>query len=400
MDASRGEPTGAPAVPPGRQVASGGAIEAAPPGRRTASREAAWPAAPDTPAASGPGRRSAGRPTNLAAAAALAIIAAVAGSGVLAGQDFAHGRAASWAVFALAASVLAGVVLVGYARRWLSPVPGGGREPAGALSRLSDRDELAARLRSASDLLSDVAAELRSGVRHIREVTSQQSSVANDALATAQEFADTAGSLAESMHTAVAAAARTGDAMSFLRGQIDEVARQAGSLGGRAQRIGEILELINEIAAQTSLLALNAAIEAARAGEAGRGFAVVAGEVRRLAERSVASTESIREIIASVQDETGATIVAAEQGMGQAREVGALMASTTAMLEESIVVSRQQKLAADEIDAAIRRVRDEHGSLTVTMTGQRMRLIDRIEALAADMDRDRAGPAAGPEGPG
>ncbi len=400
MDASRGEPTGAPAVPPGRQAASGGAIEAAPPGRRTASREAAWPAPPDTPAASGPGRRSAGRPANLAAAAGLAIIAAVAGSGVLAGRDFAHSRAASWAVVALAASVLAGVVLVGYARRWLSPVPGGGGEPAGALSRLSDRDELAAQLRSASNVLSDVAAELRTGVRYIREVTSQQSSVANDALATAQEFADTAGSLAESMHTAVAAAARTGDAMSFLRDQIDGVARQADSLGGRAQQIGEILELIKEIAAQTSLLALNAAIEAARAGEAGRGFAVVAGEVRRLAERSVASTESIREIIASVQDETGATIVAAGQGIGQAREVGALMASTTAMLEESIVVSQQQKLAADEIDAAIRRVRDEHGSLTVTMTGQRMRLIDRIEALVADMDADRASPAADPEGPG
>ena len=109
---------------------------------------------------------------------------------------------------------------------------------------------------------------------------------------------------------------------------------------------------------------------------------------------------SIRKIIASVQDETGATIVAAEQGINQAREVGALMASTTAMLEESIVVSRQQKLAADEIDAAIRRVRDEHGSLTVTMTGQRMRVIDRIEALAADMDIDRARPAADPEVPG
>jgi len=130
---------------------------------------------------------------------------------------------------------------------------------------------------------------------------------------------------------------------------------------------------------------------------------VAAGEVRRLAERSVASTESIREIIASVQDETSATIVAAEQGIRQAREVGTLMTSTTAMLQDSIVVSRQQKLAADEIDAAIRRVRDEHDSLTVTMTGQRMRLIDRIEALAADMDLDGGARAAGcadPEVPG
>jgi methyl-accepting chemotaxis protein len=136
------------------------------------------------------------------------------------------------------------------------------------------------------------------------------------------------------------------------------------------------------------LLALNAAIEAARAGEAGRGFAVVAGEVRRLAERSVASTESIKEIIASVQGETSATIVAAEQGIRQAQEVGTLMTSTTAMLEDSIVVSRQQKVAADEIDAAIRRVRDEHDALTVTMTGQRLRLIDRIEAVVSDIDVD------------
>jgi hypothetical protein len=94
-----------------------------------------------------------------------------------------------------------------------------------------------------------------------------------------------------------------------------------------------------------------------------------------------------------------ATIVAAEQGIRQAREVGTLMTSTTAMLEDSIIVSGQQKLAADEIDAAIRRVRDEHGSLTATMTGQRMWLIDRIEALAADMDIDRAVPATGSAGP-
>ncbi len=399
MDASRREPTGVLAVPPGRQAASDGAIEAAPSGRRTASREDTSPAPPDTPAASGPGRRSAGRPTSLAAAG-LVIIAAVAGSGVLAGQDLAHGRAASWAVAALALSVLAGVVLIGYSWRWFSAAPGGEGELTGALSRPSERDELAARLRSASKVLSDVAAELRTGARYIREVTEQQSAVAANALTSAQEFADTAGSLSESMHTAVAAAERTGEAMSFLRTQIDAVACQAGSLGGRTRQISEILELINGIAAQTSLLALNAAIEAARAGEAGRGFAVVAGEVRRLAERSVASTESIREIIASVQNETGATIVAADQGINQARDVGALMASTTAMLEESIVVSRQQKLAADEIDAAIRRVRDEHGSLTDTMTGQRMRLIDRIEALAADMDIDRARPAADHEVPG
>jgi hypothetical protein len=394
MDASRGEFTSVLADPPGRQVVPDGGTVPARPSRRADGGDGM----PGRPAGGrrGPGR--AGRSANLAAAAGLVIVAAVAGTGMLAGQSLADGRGVPFAMLLLALSVAAGVLLAGYSRRMFTRVFGHEGELAGALSRLSDRDELADRIRSASAVVIEVAGELRSGVRRITEVTAQQSVVATDAMTTAQEFSGTAASLAEAMHTAVTAAERTGDAMSFLRSQIDGVARQAGSLGGRAQQIGEILELINEIAAQTSLLALNAAIEAARAGEAGRGFAVVAGEVRRLAERSVASTGSIREIIASVQDETSATIVATEQGIHQAHEVGELMTSTTAMLEDSIVVSRQQKSAADQIDAAIRRIRDEHDALTVTMTGQRMRLIARMEALAADLDIDRAEESRGQRG--
>jgi methyl-accepting chemotaxis protein len=374
MNARRAGITGVLADPVRRWAGSASSAVAAQPSRRADGGRGPWPA---------------GRSANLAAAAGLVIVAVIAGAGVLAGQNFAHNRAAPLAVSALVLAVIAGAMLVGYSRRLVGRVIRREDELAVALSRRSDRDELVARLRSASDLLGEVATELRAGARDVAKVTGEQADVATDVSATAQEFADTAGLLAETMRTVADAAERTGQAMSFLRSQTDDMATRVGSLGERAHRIGEILGLINEIAAQTNLLALNAAIEAARAGEAGRGFAVVAEEVRRLAERSVESTESIREIITSVQDETNSTIIATGQGTRQAREVGELMTSTTTMLVESIVLSQQQKSAADQIDAAVRQIRDEHDALAIRMKGQRMRLVDRIEALVADIDINR-----------
>lgn len=104
-------------------------------------------------------------------------------------------------------------------------------------------------------------------------------------------------------------------------GVIYKVTEQANhsilSLAEQAQKIGDIISVINGISAQTNLLALNAAIEAARAGEHGRGFAVVAEEVRKLADSSTHSSHQIMELISNVQAMVRTTVENISQGMGE-----------------------------------------------------------------------------------
>jgi len=320
----------------------------------------------------------------------------VVGSAATAGSSAAHALA-----IGIVAAVLAVLAGVGFAwfmigmlrrahRREVELTEALGRLTE-ALGRLGDRDELLARLRSAAAVLGEVAGELRMAARNAAAVTSEQSAAVAQTSATIQQLAATAGSIADTVRAVSQAADRAGDTMRDMQEKVEAISDRALSLGGRTQKIGEILELISEISGQTNLLALNAAIEAARAGEAGRGFAVVAAEVRKLAERSMRSTDSISEIIAGVQDETNATIMATEQGIRQAREVGELMTSTTTMLEESILATQQQKSAADQVDAATQQIREAAEQLAAEQaqwaaTSERLeKLVDEIEnALQED----------------
>jgi methyl-accepting chemotaxis protein len=251
-----------------------------------------------------------------------------------------------------------------------------------ALARLH---QLFGQLRSTSAVLREVATEMRASASDAMASASEQSAAVGETSATIQELAATAGAIADNARAAAESADRVGGTMDNMREQVEAIAQRALSLGDRSQRIGEILELLNDMASQTSMLALNAAIEAARAGEAGKGFAVVAAEVRKLAERSLQSTDSISAIISAVQDETNATIMATEQGARQAREVGELMTTTASMLEQSILATQQQKSAADQVDAAIQQIRDAAEQLAAGQS-RRAGMSERLDAVVSELE--------------
>jgi methyl-accepting chemotaxis protein len=140
--------------------------------------------------------------------------------------------------------------------------------------------------------------------------------------------------------------------MEAIATAVDRTSRTIDQLGLYGQQIGDIVKVIDEIAAQTNLLALNAAIEAARAGEQGRGFAVVADNVRTLAERSSQSTKEIADLISKVQSGTQEAVEAMAAGVKDV-QVGREITSEAGKALDAIINSvqdaatRMQQIAKD-----------------------------------------------------
>ncbi len=128
--------------------------------------------------------------------------------------------------------------------------------------------------------------------------------------------------------------------MNKIADSVKDSSATVEALGKRSEQIGEIIEVINDIAGQTNLLALNAAIEAARAGEQGRGFAVVADEVRKLAERTTSATNEIADMIKGIQDDTGKAVESMHAGTSEVEE-GVRLSSEAGEALEKIVDSVQ-----------------------------------------------------------
>jgi twitching motility protein PilJ len=220
----------------------------------------------------------------------------------------------------------------------------------------------------------------------------------------AERAADVARHSVEVAHKGGDAVRRTIDGMNTIRETIQETSKRIKRLGESSQEIGNIVELINDIAEQTNSLALNASIQASMAGEAGRGFAVVADEVQRLAERAANATKQIEVLVRTIQTDTNEAVVSMERSTTDVVGGALLAENAGAALEEIEQVSnqiaslvqnisgssRQQTTAAQNI-ARNMQVLKEISAQTADSTSATSAAIAKLAELSSGLRKSAAG---------
>jgi methyl-accepting chemotaxis protein len=246
---------------------------------------------------------------------------------------------------------------------------------------VGDLRDLIYQIKEASIQISSAGSEILATAQQQSSGANEQAASVSQVTVTVEQLSSTSKQIAENADAVARIAeetlqtAQTGQdgvqdviaGMERIKETTEAGARRILTLGEKSQKIGEILEIINNIAAETKLIAFNAAIEASRAGEAGKGFAVVATEVKKLAENVVDATKTIREIATEIQTLAAQSVMAIEEDVKKVDEGVKLAQRAGESLEEILDMVDQTTKSAKQISVATQQQRTASEQVVSTM---------------------------------
>ena len=241
------------------------------------------------------------------------------------------------------------------------------------LDQSDDLGNTADAIHQMSEAINDIAngAQTQSHAVHqstvlTTEITNAINQIANNTEASAQGAADAA----HIAHLGAQTVEETVKGMARIKQAVGTSAERVQAMGEQSAKIGDIIQTIDEIAAQTNLLALNAAIEAARAGEHGKGFAVVADEVRKLAEKSTIATQEIAGLITAIQQVVSEAVSAMDESTQEIENGTNFTNESRSALKNIINAVEKVNSQVDEIAVAAKHIgvsSDDLGAAMATM---------------------------------
>jgi methyl-accepting chemotaxis protein len=255
-------------------------------------------------------------------------------------------------------------------------VAGKGELPDAFRSMLSNLREIVGQIGDTSADLASAAAEIFAASQEQESAAASQSSAMVEISRTMDSLSDSAAHVSEAVQGVLGNAERT------LK-NTDEMVQRIGQLSSHAGRIGEILEVIRDIADKSDLLALNGSLEASRAGESGRGFALVAGEMRRLAERVTASVHDVKKLVYDIRESGSSTVMATEESRKLAE-------GTTDAARQITFVTQQQRSGTEQVSQSVKNIADvvaQAVSATSQTRTSAQSLKTRADGLAAIVRR-------------